>query len=252
MQISGDEGAVRAGGLAFKGVQKASAFSAVLTRQRRWRRTFARTRDSESVGHVQSKRRGVAVGGIVRQRKPSGGKQQIGVFVADDGGAHARHGTVFFVGEQAGVGERQSDVATGSDGRRQSDHDVERIHRVAAKSHRFAVGCFYVADDQIGMKFDADAAGNVGGPEIDFCDGADGLVRGVERGGDIVVLREKADWPGRLGAKRSSGASERDGKQCSELNTNSSAEGHQTTFQWPCKMGTCHWGADRHHSAYIG
>ena len=134
LQISGDEGAVRAGGLAFKGVEEASAFAAVLARQRRWGGTLARTGDGKTIGNVEAKRRGVAVGRIVRQRKPSGGKKQIRVFVADDRGAYAGNRAVFFVGEQARVREGQRDVTARSHGRRQGNEDVERIHRIAAKA----------------------------------------------------------------------------------------------------------------------
>src|SRR5580692_117572 len=86
------------------------------------------------------------------------------------------------------------------------------------------------------MELDADAARNVGGSEVDLRNGADGLVSRIECGGDIVVVREKAERPGRLGMERRRGTGECDDEQYSELNTNSSGKGHQTTFQWPCKM----------------
>src|ERR1700723_393360 len=87
------------------------------------------------------------------------------------------------------------------------------------------------------MQLDADVAGNVGGSEVDFGDGGDGLARGVERGRDIVVVGEKADGPWRLGAKRRNRADERNDKQYCTQGTNFSAEGHQTTFQLSIKMG---------------
>src|SRR5208282_3575881 len=47
LQISGDEGAVRSGSLAFKGIEQASAFSSTLSCQGRRGGTFARTGDGE-------------------------------------------------------------------------------------------------------------------------------------------------------------------------------------------------------------
>jgi hypothetical protein len=109
--------------------------------------------------------------------------------VADDCGTHAWDRAILFIGEQSRVRERQRDVPTRANGRRQSDQDVQRIHRVAAKPKRFAICSFYLADDEVGMKFDADGAGNVGGSKVDLRDGAEGLVRGVEGRGDIIMVR---------------------------------------------------------------
>src|ERR1700722_14174933 len=162
----------------------------------------------------------VAVGGIVREREPSRGEKQIGIFVADDGGAHPWDRAVFFVGEQASIAECQDDVASRGNRRWERDEYVEWIHGVAAKSQRFAVGRLYVADNEIRMELDANVAGNVAGSEIDFRHGADGLVNGVKRSGDIVVLGEKARGPRSLGAERRSGAGERDEEQCSEFTRN--------------------------------
>ena len=76
--------------------------------------------------------------------------------MADDRCAYSGNRAVLFIGQQTRVRERQRDVTARSHGRRQGDEDVKRIHRIAAKAYGFAVGCFYVADDQIGMQLDAD------------------------------------------------------------------------------------------------
>src|SRR5579859_3990203 len=121
-------------------------------------------------------------------------------------------------------------MATRSHGCGQGDKDVERIHGVAAKAHRFAVGCFYVTDDQVGMQLDAQIGGDFRGSKLDFGDVADGLARGVERGGDVVVLGEKTDRPGRLGPERSSATDEGREEQEGKLGWNFSTDRHPIPF----------------------
>ena len=48
----------------------------------------------------------VAVRGIVGEREPARGEQEVGAFLADDGGAEAGDGAVVLIGEEAGVVER--------------------------------------------------------------------------------------------------------------------------------------------------
>src|SRR5271168_533524 len=109
---------MRGGSFAFKGIEQAAAC------QRCGCGALAGAGYGEGIGNVQMEGCGVAIGGIVGEREPSGGEEEIGVFVADDGGADTGYGTIFFVGQQALIGEGQSDVATGSDGRWQRYEDV--------------------------------------------------------------------------------------------------------------------------------
>jgi len=151
--------------------------------------------------------------------------------MADDGSADAGDWAIFCVSEHAGVRENEGDVATSGDWRGQSDQDIERIHRIAAKTEGLAVGCGYRADDEIGMQLDAKIAGNGRCREFNFRYGANRLAGGVERGGDIVVVREETDLLGNLGAERRDAAGQRDDERQCKQNANSSAEGHRI-LQW--------------------
>ena len=199
------------------------------------RKSFASAGDGEVVGNVEVEGGAVAVRGIVGEREPARGEQEVCAFLADDSGAEAGDGAVVLIGEQASVVEGESDFCAGGDGLRQEDGDEESVAGVALEVESFAVVGFYVFEVEILVQFDADAAGDFVGDEIDFCDGGDGLGAGVEGGGDVVVGGGEG-WDreglGRLGPKeryKKRVPEEKRHGSCGNFETN--AAGHRTPFR---------------------
>src|SRR5262249_30999235 len=116
LKLPGYERAMRRERVALKGVEQAAAFAG-LSGGRRGSRGFSRAGDGEGVRHIQAKRRGVTVRGKVGKRKPASREEEISAVFVYCRGAHARNGTVVLIGEQAGIGEGQSDVSAGGHGR---------------------------------------------------------------------------------------------------------------------------------------
>lgn len=74
---------------------------------------------------------------------------------------------------------------------------------VAFGAESFAFGGSHIADAKVGVKLDADGAGDFFGDEIDFGGGGEGLRHGIKDGVDVVMLREESRGDGSLGAERS-------------------------------------------------
>lgn len=202
LKIAGDERAVRAGSIALEGVEKAATACRGASCHRSRGGSFAGAGDREVIRDVEMKGSGIAVGGIVGERKPARGEKKEGAVVADHSGADAGDGTIFRVGEEARVRECECDVATNGNGSWKSDQHVERVHRVAAEADGLAVGGGHSADDEIGMELDAKIARDGGRGEFYFSDGTDGLAIGIERRRDVVMVSEKAGLLRNLSAKR--------------------------------------------------
>ena len=113
---SGYEGAVRGGRVALEGVDEAIAFDGIFARGRRRCEGFPCASYRESFRDVEAEGRGVTVGGKIREGKPASGQQQEGAVAINGCRAHAGNRTVFFVGEGAGVGERERDFRPAGDG----------------------------------------------------------------------------------------------------------------------------------------
>src|SRR6202042_1881088 len=106
---------------------------------------------------IEMERGAVAVRGIVGEREPARGEQEVGAFLADDGGAEAGNGAVVLIGEEAGVVEDQRDFGAGRDGLGKKNGDDEGVAGVALEVEGFAVDGFYVFEIEILVEFDADA-----------------------------------------------------------------------------------------------
>ncbi len=98
LKIAGDEGAVGGGRIALEGVHEAIALNGVFAGSRRGRASFAGAGHRESVRNVESESGGVAIAGIIGERKPASGEKEVGAIAGDGRGANSGDGTVFFVG----------------------------------------------------------------------------------------------------------------------------------------------------------
>src|SRR4029077_8174151 len=107
-EVSGDGGCMRGGCVALEGVDEAIAFDAVPAGSGRGGGGFAGAGYRERFWNVEAEGGGVAGGGIVREWEPARGEKQEGAIASDGGGADAGDGTVFFIGERAGVGKGES------------------------------------------------------------------------------------------------------------------------------------------------
>jgi len=158
-------------------------------------------------------------------------EQKVSALFIDQRGGDTGDGAVLFIEEQTGIGEGEGDMTVGGDGRGELDDKEEAVAVVTLERNGLAVGTLHFFDDQVGVQFDADAAGSFNGFEVDLGNRGNGLTDSVDGGGDVVMVGQKRGGAGSLGVQRRGGTREAKQRNEEKCSRNSRTQGHRTPFR---------------------